>query len=152
VSAHLRVPKRRIQAEAALAGRPPLHVELFLAEINAHVQRPERISDLLDGDQPFLPVLEDGKPSLLGRSALLWVAVDNSVLDEDELELFSFRRDITIDFNDGTSIGGELLYTAPSDNARVADYLNGRELCFRVWSTSRTYFVIKHHVARVREV
>lgn len=152
MSESLRVPKRRIQAEIALIGRGTRKVELFLADVNPHIQRPERVSDLLEGEVTFLPAFEEGRPTLIGRAAVAWVSVDNGALDEAELELFAFRRDVSIEFMDGSAIGGELLYTAPSSNARVADYLNGAERCFRVWSTNRTFFVAKQHVARVLEV
>ncbi len=151
VSQHLRVPKRRVPVEVALAGHAARPAEVFLAETSAHSHRPERLSDLLDGATSFVPVLEDGRAALLGRSSLLWVSVDNGVLEEDELELFSHRKKVTLELRDGSSLEGELLYTAPMESARVADFLNGHDRCFRVWQASRTYFVIKEHVLRVVE-
>lgn len=47
---------------------------------------------------------------------------------------------------------GELLFTPPSDQARLTDFLNQKSKFFRVWTADSLYIVNKEHVMRLVEI
>jgi hypothetical protein len=123
-----------------------------LAEQGPHSARPEGVLDLLHGDARFLPVVEQGVHMLIGLDTVAWIAVSPSgAVDDDGLELYAFRRPVVVELSDGTTLEGELLYSARPGETRVVDYLNGQDRYFVLWVSGRNYYVAKPFVARVIE-
>ncbi len=152
----LRIRKQNVLVDLALPGTPPREVEIFLPEYGTQPYRRQHVLDLLEQSRPFLPARDriSGSWELFNRDILLWVRVPRGRLGEDEHgedELFDFEKKVRVDFDQGESIEGELLYSAPGEETRVADYLNQDGRFFSLWQGEHLYLVNKASVLRVVE-
>jgi hypothetical protein len=71
----LRIPKRQVPVEVVLPGGQSRRVSLFLAENAAGHEGPQRVSDLLNGHEPFYSLLEREGVALVSRAHVARVAI-----------------------------------------------------------------------------
>jgi hypothetical protein len=148
----LRVPKRRLTVELLLRGREPCRLGVFLAEHQDHSWHRQEVLDLLDEEAPFFPAHDEDADAwvLVGRAAVVWVAVDhNQDEPEDEEPLFDYRREVRLDLPGGRTLEGQLLYAAPPEQARLIDYMNAASRFFRIFTADRVYLVARSAVLRL---
>jgi hypothetical protein len=153
-SAPLRVRKDPFEVELALAGRPPRKVELFLAEHGSHEYSRQRVLDLLEHGG-FLPAcdVETGRWETFNAMAVCWIGMSRDSVEAEggAEELFEHRKVVRLTITGGTSLEGEILYSAPDGEARLVDYLNRPERFVRVWNGERVYLVRKESVVLMVE-
>lgn len=154
----LKVPKRAVAVELALAGREPRPVEVYVAEHQAHAFRRQDVLDLLEHEQAFLPARDvaDGAWVMFNKDTVVWMSLPVAALGEDADddggdELFDYRREVRVEVHGGPPLEGELLYSTPAERARVVDYLNQTGRFVRLWTADRLYLVNKAYVLRVAE-
>lgn len=151
----LQVRKDPFEVELALASGSPRRVELYLAEHGPHAFVRQRVLDLLNEVESFLPArdLETGERESFNSRAVLWIAASRASLDAEGSadELFEHRRLVRVDLSGGGALAGEVLYSAPDGETRLVDYLNRRERFFRLWEGDRVVLVNKDFVLRVVE-
>jgi hypothetical protein len=153
----LRIRKQNVQVDLALPGSAPREVEIFLPEYGSQPYRRQHVIDLLEESRGFLPARDraSGSWELFNRDSLLWVRVPRGRLGEDEQadeELFDFEKKVRVDLDEGEPLEGELLYSAPGEETRVADYLNQGGRFFSLWHGDHLYLVNKTFVLRVVEL
>ncbi|HTD51800.1 MAG TPA: hypothetical protein VK780_02135 [Thermoanaerobaculia bacterium] len=153
----LRIRKQNVPVDLALPGSAPREVEIFLPEYGAQPYRRQHVIDLLEESRGFLPARDraSGSWELFNRDSLLWVRVPRGRLGEDEQadeELFDFEKKVRVDLDEGEPLQGELLYSAPGEETRVADYLNQDGRFFSLWQGEHLYLVNKAFVLRVVEL
>lgn len=152
----LRIRKQNVPVDLALPGSPPREVEIFLPEYGSQPYRRQHVIDLLEESRGFLPARDraSGSWELFNRNSLLWVRVPRGRLGEDEHdeELFDFEKKVRVDLDEGEALEGELLYSAPGEETRVADYLNQEGRFFSLWQGEHLYLVNKAFVLRVVEL
>jgi hypothetical protein len=148
----LRVPKRRVAIEIAIAHDPRRSVVVFLSEFASHHAGAERVSDLLNGSAEFLPALDpDGKRmTFYNRAGILFVRVDPA--EEPVLadaHTIPTEHEVELTLSEGSVLRGLVSYVLPPDRARVIDFLNEAPQFFRVLEPDRATLVNKRHVAQV---
>lgn len=148
----LRIPTKELTVELAAQGGERSTVALYLAEHEQH------LIDLLEADQPFLPVYAAGRGwSILNKHRLLWASialVDGRVPIEEadgEAPFYDCKADVRVEMIEGESLSGEILYSPPPGQGRVTDHLNRPVHFFRLWTAGQLYIVNKHHVLRLIE-
>jgi hypothetical protein len=148
----LRVPKRRVLAEALLPAGGARRIALFLAEATSRHAGPERPSDLLNGGDDFVPAFDEeaGTMSFLNRAGLAAVRIppELEAADGDGLTLAT-EHDVEVLLGDGTTLRGLVSYLRPPDHSRLVDFLNEGEPFFRLVEAAAIALVNKRHVARV---
>jgi hypothetical protein len=153
-SEKLRVRKQPLEVELALEDRPPRRMKLFLAEHDSHAFQRQRVLDLLQAET-FLPACdaESGEWETFNSRAVLWIGIALSSVDGEEAadELFEHRQRVRVDLIGGTSLVGELLYSATHEGPRVVDLLNRKERFLRLWTEDRIVLVNKKMLLRVVE-
>lgn len=121
----LKIPKYRVPVEVALAGRI-VAAQVFLADHARDHLGPERVSDRLNGDEEFIPMMnQEQQVIVVARRSVLWVRIAASAsAGENPLpgEATPYRVQLTLD--DGTGLSGALRFAAPPDRARLQDCLN----------------------------
>lgn len=172
-SSELRLPTLAVSVQLARAGKPPEHVELFVADMprRTRTELVKELAELLESEPLFLPVREPeagGRVAMLGKLAILWVAISlhelhaGEVVDgvpESEVEfepsevmnLYDHRHDCRVELDTGLGIDGCVLYTSPADRPRFADHLNQPGVFVRIWTPDQLYLVNKRHIVRVLE-
>lgn len=156
----LRVPKLRFPAEIVLPGSAPLPFQLYLAECAARHSGAERPSDLLNGDESFLPAADEhGEIQFLHRDTLMVVTVEAALeADADpgicaalaSSEANSMRVLVTLD--DGSSLRGTIRFLMPEGRRRLQDFLNLPERFLRLEDGSLIHLVNKRRVVRLAPV
>jgi hypothetical protein len=153
-SEKLRIRKQPLEVELALEDRPPRQMKLFLAEHDSHAFQRQRVLDLLQAET-FLPACDaqSGECEIFNSRAVLWIGMPLSSVDGQEAgeELFEHRQCVRVEMTGGTSLQGELLYSALQDGSRVVDLLNRKERFFRLWTEDHVYLVNKDSVLSVVE-
>jgi hypothetical protein len=146
----LRVPKRRVVIDVSFADGESHRVAVFLAETASAHRGQERIADLFNGEQEFIPAaeIEGGAMSFLTRGAIAVVRSDEPDWDRDELNL-PVEHEVEVLLDSGQSLRGLLSYVLPAERCRVVDYLNEAAPFFALVEDGRTALVNKRHVRRV---
>jgi hypothetical protein len=155
-----RVPKREVIAEVVLFGQPPASMTIFLGERAETHSGYERPSDLLNGAGAFIPAAEKkGGLVLLRRDAVTIL----SVPDSDELgggdpraeELAADQAtmlQVEIVLEDGSKVGGSLVYLMPEGERRLQDFLNLPDGFLVLRDRGKVRLVNKNRIARITTV
>ena len=163
-SAELRLPTLSVPVELARAGRAPERVELFIAGAPAQgrAAAAAEVAALLEAEPAFLPVREPDAPggprvALVGKRAILWVAVALAALgepeaDDDNLTLFDHDHGVRVELDVGDELAGHVFFSSPADRPRLIDHLNLPVHFLRVWTPDALFLINKHHIVRVVEV
>jgi hypothetical protein len=151
----LRIRKEPLEVELALAGYPARRVSLFLAEHGVHAFARQTVLDLLEQVETFLPArdAETGLWESFNARAVVWIAMSREALEEEGSadQLFEHRRFVRVLLAAGSSLEGEVLYSAPDGEARLVDHLNRPERFLRLWDGDRVLLVNKQSVVRIVE-
>lgn len=146
----LKVPKRQVSVEVVLPGGTTRHVALFLGDNAETHGGPERVSDLLNGRDPFVPALDQdgGGMTFLQRASVAMVRTTAEAEPDGLGFTIPIEQDVVITLVDGTRLTGTVAYLAP-DQGRLVDFLNRPEPFFRVLENGGVTLVARAHVARV---
>lgn len=148
----LRVPKRRVSAEAILPTGAVRRITLFLAEAASSHTGPERPSDLLNGGGDFLPALDEdaGAMTFLNRTAVAAVRVRGREPEGAAEDLtLPTEHVVEVTFESGATLRGLISYLRPAERSRLVEFLNERDPFFHLLEDEAVVLVNKRHVARV---
>lgn len=150
----LKVPKRRTPVEITLPGGLVRRVDVFLSEFAPGHVGPERLSDVLNGHDRFVPGLdtEAGTMSFMHREALLIARVSPDVENVVEQHTIPTEHEVEVTLTDGTKLSGLITYVRPPERNRLNDYLNEPAPFFPLLEKQHVALVNKQHVARVTNV
>lgn len=148
----LRVPKTPCQVLVGLPGGDRRSVSLFLSDFaDTHPGR-ERIADLLNGPQHFLPALDEsiGGITLLNRVGIAWVRVPaEEDLDPTSDHTLPHEHQVELTLVDGTVLKGIVSFVRPDGRSRLVDFLNEPIPFFRLFDSEGLVLVNRRHVALV---
>jgi hypothetical protein len=152
MSEDLKVPKRRAQVEVLLPGGAVRQVTIFLAEYASAHDGPERLSDLLNGGDDFVPALDLASDTMtfLGRQSIAAARVAPD-WDEEDAPATS-QQEVEITLADGTELHGSMAFVMSEEHSRLLDYLNDSPPFLRLIEQGRVALVNKRHIARVAKV
>ena len=148
----LRVPKRRVAAEAVLPSGTVRRITLFLAEAASHHAGPERASDLLNGGGDFIPALDEeaGAMTFLNRSAVAAFRLPGREPEDGAEDLtLPTEHAVEVTFESGATLRGLVSYLRPAGRSRLVDFLNEPDPFFHLLEDHAVALVNKRHVARI---
>jgi hypothetical protein len=150
----LKVPKRRAQVELLLPyGNGSRQVLVFLAEFAGSHAGHERLSDLLNGPNEFLPAVDlaTDTMSFVGRAGIAAARVGKDWESSYGLG-DAEEHEVEITLSDGTTLRGIVQFELPPDRSRLLDYLNDVQPFVRLDEGEKVVLVNKRHIARVAKV
>jgi hypothetical protein len=165
-STELRLPTVVVAVRIVVSGKSAVDAELFAAAAPRH-GRGELIDDvaeMLDGDDPFVPVRIGGNVRLVGKAAIAWVAIrrrDPDALPSREFPeepsevilLYDRRHRVEIALPSPTEpLRGFLLDSSPADRPRVIDHLNSGPRFVRLWTPDEQVLVNRSLIVEVVEL
>jgi hypothetical protein len=153
MSDELRIPKKRTQVELVLASGATLQVGFFLSEFAGSHAGHERLSDLLNGRDDFLPGFDLGSETVtfIARAGIAAATVGHEW--EPGLDLLEADEHVVeIALLDGTSLRGALQFVMPQGRSRLLDHLNDPQPFLRLEQGDKVVLVNKRHIARVAKV
>lgn len=148
MSEELRVPKRQVQVEMLVPGSPPQKVTVFLAEFASRHTGPERLSDLLNGHDEFVPALAAGATVFLGRHSIAAARVARE-WELGEEPALGQQHEVEVLLTDGTCLRGQVSFVLPPERSRLLDYLNDAQPFVRLAEREQVALINKRHIARV---
>lgn len=123
----LKVEKLSVEVTMIMSGGDELTGTIFLDLHSRHHAGPERMDDVLNSAQRFIPLqLQDGRMVLLNRERIVTgICRAQGRDDYEELtkELLSDFK-VTIRLSDGRTINGAIRTDLPKEHARLSDLLN----------------------------
>lgn len=152
-----RVPKRRVPAQFVLPGGAVRDVAVFLAEATPGHSGGERLSDLLNGQDRFLPALDVGTDAMIfvhsSGLAVARVAAEHEISSGDAEQLtIPTEHEVEVRLMDGNCLSGLISYVLPEGRSRLTDYLNDAPAFFRLIEPERVALVNKRYVAYVESI
>jgi hypothetical protein len=154
----LRVEKRRAEAELTLSTGSRVKGTFFLASSSAVHAGPERVGDLLNGDQGFFPFELTGDGSsrtvLYNRAHVTVIALPASVIEAqlDPGYDLAVKRRVSILLSTGIRVTGTVSMYRPVGHDRLSDYANIAEV-FRYLETSdHTLIINSAHIVELQEI
>lgn len=120
----LRIQKRVVAAKVRAVGQT-LQGDLYLAEHAERHSGLETVLDLLVGEDPFFPLVQKGKVTMVPVASVDWVAV-SSETDAHYMVpgLAEEARGVRLTFETGGELSGLLMAQFQPDDHRLLDGLN----------------------------
>ncbi|MGE4543166.1 MAG: hypothetical protein AB7D06_03550 [Pedobacter sp.] len=145
-----KIAKNRRQVIFTLADGSEVTGEVFLSLYEAHRQGSQRVGELLNGEDAFLPVkTADGTVHLNVAN----IIKASTPADDERHELMMLGKKYTVQITTlhGEAIEGEIFVDLPQDRSRVSDYLNRPERFFRVFVPGYIVYVGARFILEVRD-
>ena len=149
----LKVPKRRAPVEVLLPGGAARQMTVFLAEFASTHSGPERLSDLLNAQDEFVPALDIATDtmSFLARHSIAAARVARQWEVGEELA-GTEEEEVEITLTSGATLRGTLRFALPPGRSRLLDHLNDAQPFVRLEEGEKVALVNKRHIARVAKV
>jgi hypothetical protein len=147
-----KIPKWRTRVDVQMPNGQVFAVAVYLSENATDHTGPERLSELLNRSQDFIPAfdLERDQTLFLCRRNLSVVrALLDIEADPDEQHTLPEEVSIRVVVQGGRDVEGTLTYVRPDGRDRVIDFLNEPPMFFPVLEKDRVALVNKQHVIRV---
>ena len=153
-----RVEKRRAEAELTLSTGTRVKGAFFLAGSSAGHAGPERVGDLLNGEQGFFPFELSGggnpRTVLYHRAHVTTIVLPPNVIEaqlDPGYDLATKRR-VSILLSTGTRVAGTVSVYRPLGHDRLSDYARVGEV-FRYLETSDHTLIINFaHIVELLEI
>ncbi len=150
MSDELKVPKRRVQAEVLLPGGGSRQVTFFLSDFAPNHNGPERLSDLLNARDEFVPVVDavTDSVSFLGRHTIAAARVGREWEISEQLA-GAEEHELEITLIDGSALRGKVSFVLPLGRTRLLDFLNDEQPFIELVEREKVALINKRYIARV---
>jgi hypothetical protein len=145
-----KIVKNRRQVVFTLADGNTVKGKVFLSLYEGRHERPQRVGELLNSDDAFVPV--ETATGTLHLNIINIVAAQTLFMEEgDELMRLGKQYRVQIATSLGTVIEGQVFVNLPHERSRVSDYLNQRERFCRVLHADKIIYVGTRFILSVQD-
>jgi hypothetical protein len=145
-----KIAKNRQQVIFTLADGSELEGEVFLSLYEVRRQGPQRVGELLNGEDVFLPVKTTAGTVHLNVANIIQASTP-AATERHELMMLGKRYNVRVTTLHGKTIEGEIFVDLPQDRSRVSDYLNRPDRFFRVFVPGHIVYIAARFVLEVRD-
>ena len=124
--------------------------DLFLHLQGAHHSGPQRVGDLLNGDELFLPVRNSGKTGMVNLEQVVSVAVATDQ-EFDELLTLGEEHRICVIPEAGEPIDARIFVNLPGGRVRVKDFLNQPQRFLMLLQGDHVVYIARQRILRVED-
>jgi hypothetical protein len=143
------IPMNELAVTVALSGVDPEEHFVYLAPHSEYRDGPETMSDYLNSQRRFFPMINAGVPRMVNRDQIVWVKYEKLSMPADT-ELTLVEKLTILELTDGTRIEGVVPIDRPREQSRISDVLNDpREVFVRIDDEGDTYYVNKEFIRLV---
>lgn len=140
------VQTRRV--EIALTNGERLKGELFLQLHGAHIDGPQRLGEILNGEDSYIPLRHDGQIDLINLEQV--VAVSSSATEEvDDLLKIGEEHQVKVYTTTGQSMDLRIYVNLPCGKTRVKDFLNQRKKFLLFLHDDTVIYLSRDNIIRV---
>jgi hypothetical protein len=151
-----RVEKQRAEAELTLSSGESRRGCFFLSAASASHAGPERVKDVLNGEQGFFPFETAGPEGtvLVNRAHLVTVRLVGGVAEAalDSGYDVATPRTVEIRLSNRVVLRGSVRVFCPAGRDRLSDYARATELFRYVENADGTYIVNSAHIVELSEM
>ena len=148
-----RIAKLRCPVELTLANGQRIDGDVFVQSVSRFGTGPETPIDLLNDDDPFLPVVAGTGEVWLVQKAQVAVVGVALPADDDPVDTGVIGMRVEFTLVDGSSHVGSVFPELPADRPRLVDFLNDTPLHFlALFTADQLRLVNRVHIAYVRPV
>lgn len=151
----LRVEKRRSEALVRLTNGSLVSGCFFVAGGSARHAGPERIGDLLNGSQGFVPFeqrFDAGMRTVLyNRAHIVTVTLSEDEASRDPGYVVAPKHEVSLRLSTGETVDGTVRVYQPEGHDRVSDWAREPEMFRYVESHSATLLVNTAHIVEISE-
>lgn len=135
-----KVAKQTRSVLVRLATPPELEGTLFLGLYEATHAGPQTVGDLLNGEDPFIPLKTSGGVRLLNVDQIVCVRTPFEG-EADELMTLGERHAVTLTLIDGTSLKGDIYIALPEGHRRPKDFFNHAPKFFPLFKDDQLFYI-----------
>jgi hypothetical protein len=145
-----KITKNRRSVSFTLADGSNVEGYVFLSLYEACHEGPQRLGNLLNSVDTFIPV--DTPNGLLHLNIVNIIAAYTPLSEEkSDLMTLGARHRVQINTSLGSVIEGEIFVNLPNERNRVSDYLNQGERFFRVFLQETIVYIGSRYIVTVRD-
>lgn len=145
-----KITKNRRSVSFTLADGSNVEGYVFLSLYEACHGGPQRVGDLLNNVETFVPV--DTSNGMLHLNIGNIIAAYTPLSEEkSDLMTLGARHKVQITTSLGSVIDGEIFVNLPHERNRVSDYLNQGERFFRVFLAEKIVYIGSGYIVTVRD-
>lgn len=149
----LRIEKVRRQVEVTLTSGHRLGGDVFVPLKAPSRPGPGEPLDLLNDDEPFLPLVHAGGDTYLIQKSQITVVATHLPIRDDAVERAVVGMHVEISLVDGSAQVGSIFLEVRGSHDRLSDALNDFTLPFvAVFTADQLRLVNRRHIAYVRSV
>lgn len=145
-----KIAKNRRSVFFTLADGSTVEGKVFLSLYEACHEGPQRVGNLLNSVDAFIPV--DTPDGMLHLNIVNIVAAFTPIVEEKhELMTLGASHRVQITTSLGSVIDGEIFVNLPNDRNRVSDYLNQGDRFCRVFLPEKVVYIGSRYILTVRD-
>lgn len=145
-----KITKNRRSVFFTLTDGSTVEGKVFLSLYEACHEGPQRVGNLLNSVDAFIPV--DTSNGMLHLNIANIVSAHTPISEEmNDLMTLGAKYRVQITTSLGSIIEGEVFVNLPHNRNRVSDYLNQRERFYRVFLPEKIVYIGSCHILTVRD-
>lgn len=141
---------RSCHIEMQLATGEMLRGEIFLQLVGAHGFGGQRLDELLNSDDCFLPLRNDGEVTLVNLRQVASISIPEDP-QRDALMKLGKRHLVSVSTTIGTPFTAEVYVNLPSSRSRVKDFLNQRMRFLPFMTGGRIVYLNFRYILQVKD-
>lgn len=145
-----KIVKNRRQVLFTLEDGSEVDGKVFLSLYEARHQGPQRVGELLNGEEGFIPV-ETKEGTVHLNVANIVCAITPLAEEGDDLMTLGEKYRIRISTVGGKQIEGDVFVNLPHDRCRVSDYLNQPQRFCRIFLSEQIAYLGTRFMLAVRD-
>jgi hypothetical protein len=144
---NFRVTKLRVPVKVLVSDRV-LESDVFLTPVAATHDGSETLSDLLNGQDEYLPIERGGEVTCVPREAIevAWIAPSAGCVSSIDFPAPT-EETVRITLRSGRALIGTMRYSRHADSSRLVDHLNGSPRFVALHQGARMALVNRAHIA-----
>ena len=146
-----RIEKTRRRVDVTLANGRRLDGDVFVQPFARFRTGPEEPLDLLNADEPFLPLVLTNGDLLLVQKAHIAVVGTNFPAEDDSVERGVVGMHVELGMTDGSNLNGSIFPEVRMGRPRLVDILNDTKQPFiALFAADQLQIVSRAHIAHAR--
>lgn len=153
--AEFRIQKRQVPAIVRTHGNLALDGHFMCSEVSDHHSGQERLTDLLNSNEPFVPFFENKRKgaTLLNKDHIFLVELKGPDTDATGTAAIGETHLIELVLGSGGAFEGRCLVSGPPGHTRTLDYLNRTEHRFLYLDAPEGFRIVNlNHVITVKDL
>jgi len=127
-----------------------IHGETFLQLQGAYLTGPQRVGELLNGNETFLPVRDASQVQLVNLEQVVSVSL-SAELEFDPLLTLGEEHRVRVEPVAGDTIEARIFVNLPGNKSRVKDFLNQKVRFLPFLNNDRVVYFARKRILRVTD-